>query len=1523
MTSEIAAAHRAVSDARVALDWSRTGLAGYEKRVLAQETGLEAEHLAAAQEADAAQTRYQQAREAYRDLATAEPPLWSEDGSDPLVLLPLRLETVYRGLGGPEPQLWIRAYPDDIHVDSHETGLTAAERTATEAYWAEVWAAGPNADGRAAAWSTLVAAVGAGRACWAVRALHPQGPRPGTETPPDAVAPSPEPWAAEPALVDSTFTRAAHSYVLPDRLVFSGYETTGDGQIGLLWRQEGEPIDARLDVGPAPGRPVPPRWLGDFDEAVRVGMGVRVPLTGLRTDFSLVTVTGVRGGSSADTAQLLSTLLEAHRCTDGLAVLPTGTPTNNTDATRSAWHPRTPPEPPDRVDEQQAALTPGSTQAAARAATALGGGTAAVLAAATDGLSDDEHQLLTLVQTAAGAFSAASSNWRSLAGTDLPDLTFLVSHYIHHVRGRGWLPTLRVGNQPYGLLPVTSLDLWHGSEVDLRILNHVSGFRTLIESQAFRSPGVGAGGDPDQVINDLLHRLPASRRLRYMQQDILDAPFEPPPDTPIGTVPHDSRFTWALPPSPDYVPFPVEFLCDRRPTAEMVELARARPVRFMWGFWQQVLPGLASGQGASPELLARMQALSASTEAISTGRLGLFYHYATSVMFTYAFHLGEFLRAGTPVPAPGVALRDGELVTAAGFAPQFLDWLSLAFEQLAAAEDLSLVTPPPPDPSEPPPPEGADLPYADTPRLELLLCEALDAQTHRLDAWMASVAHARLAKTRATRPDGTHLGAYGWVADLHPRPESLPPEEPPPGDGPEAPAGEGGDPGEPGEPDGSGAPQTNDGYLLAPSLHHAVTAAVLRSGWLSHSDRQAFAVDLSAARVRRALAVVDGVRSGQSLGALLGYRFERGLHDNGLDALVAIVRAGYPMPRPVDPSMPGSEEARTAVAARDVVDGLALLADWRAHGEQLQDMLGNLPPEDLPLLDGATTLMQDLADTLDAVGDLLLAESVHQLVAGSPLRAASSADGITRGDRLPQDFDVIRTPRAATALTHRVAVLAPRGPVPGWDATRPLAQLEPAVERWCEARLGDPGHWRFDFGDPAAPLTLTLADLGVCALDVVLGAGPPGDRDTDPAQQDTALARRLLRRAATGAGAGAAATPPVTAAGAARFAELRLLCNALAGLLAGAKPLLTSHLDQGSGDDWAGADLAELAARVETWHNATTSALANLVEQVKVLPGLADTVSRTLDSLADLGITSAYSLGPPTDEAGIEELRKQAATVLGRFAAAPLAPLPGAPPAEPTAALGWVTAVTAAVSSALAGTLPVLAELRLGGTPAGEALTAGPPEGADPDGTGNWLVQMERVRPNVRALDDALAAAEVLADTPPCGTTVVQLPAGQPWIARGPAPVPSRTAPAARHGALLRTDGAPDPDHVAGLLIDSWTESVPEPPRTPPASPASPASPAPPAAPADAAPPGGDAEPAVEELGGLAFHYNQPDARAPQALLVAVPPDPLRGWRMEDVHAIVEETYAVARIRGLDLNDLTELRGLLPVQTRTPPHQLI
>ena len=90
--------------------------------------------------------------------------------------------------------------------------------------------------------------------------------------------------------------------------------------------------------------------------------------------------------------------------------------------------------------------------------------------------------------------------------------------------------------------------------------------------------------------------------------------------------------------------------------------------------------------------------------------------------------------------------------------------------------------------------------------------------------------------------------------------------------------------------------------MHAPSLAHAATAALLRSGYVAAGPvadgqpvQSPFAVDLSSRRVRLADWLLDGVRQGQELGALLGQRFERGLHDHGLDRYIAALPARRPV----------------------------------------------------------------------------------------------------------------------------------------------------------------------------------------------------------------------------------------------------------------------------------------------------------------------------------------------------------------------------------------------------------------------------------------------------------------------------------------------------------------------------------------------------------------------------------------------------------------------------------------------------
>ena len=48
-----------------------------------------------------------------------------------------------------------------------------------------------------------------------------------------------------------------------------------------------------------------------------------------------------------------------------------------------------------------------------------------------------------------------------------------------------------------------------------------------------------------------------------------------------------------------------------------------------------------------------------------------------------------------------------------------------------------------------------------------------------------------------------------------------------------------------------------------------------------------------------------------------------------------------------------------------------------------------------------------LEDAVDALSDSLLAETVHQVVRGNPLRAASTVESIAGGDAPPPELDVV------------------------------------------------------------------------------------------------------------------------------------------------------------------------------------------------------------------------------------------------------------------------------------------------------------------------------------------------------------------------------------------------------------------------------------------------------------------------------------------------------------------------------------
>ena len=326
----------------------------------------------------------------------------------------------------------------------------------------------------------------------------------------------------------------------------------------------------------------------------------------------------------------------------------------------------------------------------------------------------------------------------------------------------------------------------------------------------------------------------------------------------------------------------------------------------------------------------------------------------------------------------------------------------------------------------------------------------LDLSAHRLDAWITSVATRRLAAMHADGPKGQYVGAYGWVENLKPIPASLVKPVT------TLPAG---------EPGPMQTPANDSGFIHAPSMTHAATAALLRNAQLGPtgvpSATGPFAIDLSSRRVREASRLLEGVRQGQPLGALLGYRVERLLHetvvDNGrsMDRFIAPLRRVAPLVARAGATPPGPVDT---IAAENVVDGLVLHRRWKEERNTViaEVTTAGLGTSDLSVI---SSILDRLADAIDGLSDALTAEAAYQMVRGNTSRTASTLAAIAQGDAPPPELEVTRTPRSGTSLTHRLLLLmsGPNVNTPGWvsAASRVRSNAEPMLNFWAFKLLGD------------------------------------------------------------------------------------------------------------------------------------------------------------------------------------------------------------------------------------------------------------------------------------------------------------------------------------------------------------------------------------------------------------------------------------------------------------------------------------
>jgi len=1043
--------------------------------------------------------------------------------------------------------------PEDIIlVIATDTPLAPAEETAASVFWRSVWLADGDSEQIKAAQAALEQQVGAERASEIISNYQPAN---FADVPQGGLSKAAVNVGVATLIFDPIETKQvawSHAPQLktpPDRFVFIGYQ---GGNATVV--QVGNPVPSRLFVGPDPTAPkedqlhvddagnlvVPEelKWITDFDQAVAVGMGFRIDLdaTQARGGFDRVLVVGLRSSESAETGKaVLESLIKNHSFSrKGFALVTQGTPTNNTEETSAGF------DRQDDVDQsfkdQKAPLfVPDVDWLNKRDGQWL-----AEYLGINPAVLENTHNSDATDQRCGRAMNIAL--WPATMGYWMESMMAGVfsrnaidqtrEFFNYFVIGAGTVPAIRIGEQPYGILPATKFSQMRWLEQPVQtdtpgtiflppiiqdplrnylrrlypiLLSIATDWRAMLTDVSF----VGKSDDPHKVLLDIIGLHPGSVEWSQRYAESLRTVFNRLNLDGLG------GFFAALALAAQRAAS--QQLLQRFGVPENVKplildkifsgshfvlkggvvddqpLSDTEQIRPYTETDQNYIQWLIDAANTSLDALYRQDGF--KDDKLPTALLYLLLRHALQLGYD---DVGIRLRVDTGIFTAEAAqkaridqeflhIRENAQLSESRYQPLYevvpaitgsqtqllhqfiasqlssLTFTSFLRDQLAALERLK---------SEP------------TARLERAFSDHVDCCSYRLDSWLLGIVNYQLSLMRNVRHrgasrarEGIYLGGFAWLENLRPENKVLTPvtlEDPQLSR-------------DFASPDQTPLMRdpTNQGFVHAPSLNHGVAAAVLRNGFISNAseqNRQTMSVNLTSERVRTALALLEGIRSGQGLADLLGYQFERGLHDRHnlaeVDKFILDLRRAFPLRGDhLLSTKPPEGVSIESIEARNVMDGLALVEQIKATGNNTYPFGRNdLPPIQNQIEADAINLEVDrLLEAHDAVADLTLAEGVYQAVLGNYDRVAANYDASARGN-FPPEPDIVRTSFQGIGLTHRVALHLEAGANPNVSPTSglgmtPRAQAEPALNNWLSSILPP-------LGDVSCVVTFRRADTG-------------------------------------------------------------------------------------------------------------------------------------------------------------------------------------------------------------------------------------------------------------------------------------------------------------------------------------------------------------------------------------------------------------------------------------------------------------